>query len=92
MIERVARALDPYAFSVDVQPAKEGPLTVDDIWAERQFTARRRARDAIEAMREPTGAMLEAGCKVTHVDGWELNTMASDLQSTWPAMIGAALK
>jgi hypothetical protein len=66
MIERVARALDPYAFSVDVQPAKEGPLTVDDIWAERQFTARRRARDAIEAMREPTPSMLAAGWRVVH--------------------------
>jgi hypothetical protein len=89
MIERVAQALDPYAFSVDVQPAKEGHLTVGDIWAERQFTARRRARDAIEAMRAPTEDMIES--MQAALDCVPINRCVEQALKVHAAMIDAAL-
>lgn len=56
MIERVARAIDPAAFSYDAI------RWYWELWAEkRQQKARENAAAAIEAMREPTDEMVEEG-------------------------------
>jgi len=55
-IERVARAIDPTAFgSFDGEPP-----VVRQRGKERQIMALKAARAAIEALREPSDAMLEA--------------------------------
>jgi hypothetical protein len=86
MIERLARALDPFAFSVEVGPDKKGPLTIEDIWFERQFNARRKARIAIEALGEPTEEMIAAAIERTKSIGswWP--------KEVWQAMQQAALR
>lgn len=88
MIQRVARAL------------YESKAIPGDDWAtesevHREF-CRRQARVAIEAMREPTQAMLDAGADHMHeaidfspepgegIDGY-------DVSPVWDAMIDAAL-
>jgi hypothetical protein len=71
MVDRVARALelDSYAHS--------GPMTHEEMF-------RRQARAAIEEMRKPTDAMVEAGnpqCGEDSLGAWY----------PWTAMIDAAL-
>lgn len=75
MIERVARAQAEVIFG------KGCPLDDDDYV---------RARAAIEAMREPTDAMVDAGFDAGDdtVQGYSEN---ADPQDTWQAMIDAAL-
>ena len=70
MIDRVARALDPGAFQ----------MTGGDS-ADAREDARIMARAAIEAMREPTKAMIDAGMQHEGID----------LRSEYCAMIDAAL-
>lgn len=53
MVERVARSLSPHAFSEASEGALWGPRARQD--------AMDKARAAIEAMREPTEAMMAAG-------------------------------
>jgi hypothetical protein len=46
------------------------------------------ARAAIEAMREPTPEMIEAG----NIPGWDDSVSVGLSEEIWPAMIDAALK
>lgn len=50
-----------------------------------QVDAAKAARAAIEALREPTEAVCEAGANV-------LDVLAFDMEVAWPAMIDAILK
>lgn len=83
MIERVARALASHHWYMSGNdPEKEGAV-IDRRW--RNFEPQ--ARAAIEAMCEPTEAMLASGSRsIFHSDkDWESN-------ACWRAMIDAALK
>lgn len=77
MVERVARAIDTALIgAVWVNP-------YDNAAVVRVHAAlRTAARAAIEAMREPSGAMVRA-CFAVSSSGWP--------QVIWPAMIDAAL-
>ena len=79
MVERVARALDPDAFAERLPGHEKGKCPSCDY---RTELAMSQARKAIEAMREPTEAMVDA--------------VGSDygaaLEHQWQAMIDAALK
>lgn len=51
------------------------------------------ARAAIEAMREPTEAMLEAGCRAHPEGDYNGGTMLIGIiEAEWSAMVDAALK
>lgn len=77
MIETVARALDPECFDAEVE------RVYGELWAfDRQAKARRNARAAIEAMREPTPEMVAAASRIPH---------ASDVE-IYGAMLVAALQ
>ena len=83
MVERVARAIYEDDFG--------GPDRTPTPWAERdeefRETVRSNARAAIQAMREPTSAMVEAAdSRRDPRNGW-LGAI-----SAWEAMIDAALK
>lgn len=75
MIERVARAL------WDAQATR--PDTWDSLHPSKQAGMRDRARAAIEAMQEPTDAMVDRGAEV---DG------PSGAIEVWGEMISAALE
>jgi len=79
MIERVARAI----FRADYPEEGEGS---EIAWEKRAHWYSEAARAAIEAMREPTEEMSEAGNVPTYQ--WVDNT-ADDV---WSRMIDAALK
>lgn len=92
MIERVARIL----FDIDYPNAVE----VDEIfWDEKCDYYRADARRIIEAMREPTKAMTEAG-EQADLPGGQFggehfrgsSVMGDDAAAVWRAMIDAALK
>lgn len=75
MIERVARTLEPQAWRA---------LGIGDTLAykNRRTSSLRKARAAIEAMREPTDAMADEGYRA----------IAKGADAVWIAMIDAALK
>lgn len=89
MIERVARALADYRLSRMFddwaeKPERDGVL---DLFHKRhRVELDDMARVAIESMRKPTEAMIEAG--YTQTPDWD---DASD-EDVWRAMIGAALE
>lgn len=91
LVERVARALCqnagflPDAVSNDEDETPHWTLYASD------------ARVAIEAMREPTEAMVAAGSGVTWWDGkddeeWEENVSTDTAKRIYQAMIDEALK
>lgn len=84
MIERVARALASHHWYMSGNdPEKEGAV-IDRRW--RNFEPQ--ARAAIEAMRDPPQAMLDAGIGDA---GWG-DCEESEINYRWNAMINAALK
>ncbi|MEP0149994.1 hypothetical protein [Roseibium sp.] len=85
MIERVARAMEPILFG-GLPDGQCGPAT-----ARARATAREKARAAIEAMREPTEAMVTIGaCREDQDhDIFEEGHIAREV---WLEMIDAALK
>lgn len=88
MIEKVARAIDPKAF--DLATGHEN--CVDCLFHQRE--AARRARAAIEAMRQPTKPMLGKGAN--KIDFHDLITENRDMRDrmlvAWQAMIDRALE
>jgi hypothetical protein len=91
MVERVARAIDPTAWRwLDSIVGREPAHPAE---APTRATQVRQARAAIEAMREPTEAMLRAspvvGTGPDERGNWAVNTKPA--QAVWPAMIDAAL-
>ncbi len=101
MVERVARAIDPDAWHEEpgagfsgMQPKGQARETTVRKWwqafSNRRNTARRHARIAIAAMREPTAGML-AACNGAD----RLSTAAmidADTHAMWQAGIDAALQ
>lgn len=92
IVERVARRLYAKDWEAQTGNLRDGhfPYEDDDV----QEYWRNQAREAITAMREPTGAMLKATgtCSVGYeasVDGY-LDDW--DAEGVWHAMIDAALK
>lgn len=85
LLERVARAIAPKAWkTLGLPPGFDRP---SDQY--RRAASLRHARAAIEAMREPTEEMAEAGAdKASHCD---LPVGAIAMQVGWQAMIDAAL-
>lgn len=92
MIERVAKALKAVPIRDLTDPGGE----LD------QLRLREAARAAIEAMREPTEAMKDAGYEALLEDNWpevwpkdqdgaEYVTEYIEMMLVWPAMIDAAL-
>ena len=85
MIERVARALEPFAWSELAESNwKPGALI------EARCATLAKARAAVEAMREPTLGMLSASAaKMTMEDDcWSADELS---ERYWNAMIDAAL-
>lgn len=83
-VERVARALDPECFEDAVV------RVYGDLWAyELQAKARRQARAAILALREPTPEMLQAACDATFCP--DPLTPETAHRIGWTAAIDAAL-
>lgn len=95
MIERVAKAMYEAM----------GPEAVwDKLDDNLRNSFRTRARAAIAAMREPTGAMVDAGHVVIHEQGppwlceadrtkpYHVISMPEDVAQRWRQMIGAALQ
>ena len=81
MIERVAKAI-----------FDEGNNPSDDLESDKDITLRF-ARAAIEAMREPTDAVMEAGCASNPPGGYHAGTTLRDIiGAEWRAMIDEALK
>ncbi|MDK4725658.1 hypothetical protein [Rhizobium phaseoli] len=76
MIERVARALDPYAWS-------EKGFSI------RREVSKQQARAAIAEMREATPAMVEVG---TEARWRSAVRDANSINEIWNVMIDAALK
>ena len=90
MIEKVARAIDPMAWAVPWEdyPAERARREA------RQAGSLMTARRAIEAMREPTGDMLEAFIQTAASQGvaFEEDSPAQYPAPIYMAMIDAALK
>lgn len=86
MVERVAQA---------IALASNGGTWDDWYNDEQREFHRKRARAAIEAMREPTEDMWKAGLATGHVggigDNGGLEPNDFDPEEVWPAMIDAAL-
>ena len=95
MIERVARALydafdktGEYVGDYNTDPYRDGKLYTT---LNGKFCLAEIARAAIEAMREPTGAMLSA--PLHEADGCDAQYQTdADFAAAWAAMIEAALK
>lgn len=86
IVERVARAIDPVAFiKLEASEKLKWEKRVN-IYRNRVGDARKLARAAIEAMREPTTAMLAAA-----QTAW-LADPAKRSSTLWQAMIDGALK
>lgn len=88
MVERVVRAM--IAGKSWVKQDFRGPKTVitfDDLPKSYQDKCRAEARLAIQAMRDPTGAMIAAGERVM----LDNNEQAGYELRIWHAMIDAAL-
>jgi hypothetical protein len=96
IIERMARVIDPLAFTSWTVPPRGLETTprhiVDGERLRRQKKAERTARAALLAAREPTEDMIVAGgeavfaCKPTRA------LEPSYAQAAWPAMIDEVLK
>lgn len=92
-IEEVARAnYGAHPYQTRMGSSLADPL--DDVpWerlrADEQARWIKRTRAAIEAMREPTEAMSDAG--ITHIEGDTAVHAGHDLKAAWHAMIDAAL-
>jgi hypothetical protein len=84
MIERVATAIDPWPFAPDYNAN-------DDFRRYRQNVAREKARNAIAAMREPTGEMIDAGAGSVVIAGFGRFSLEGQPSKAWRAMIDAAL-
>lgn len=80
LIERVARAINPNAFD----PKHSHIENCDECEWYRDI-ARKQARDAIEAMRKPTDAMIAA---IDTIDESEIELV----KQNWQAMIDEVLK
>ena len=90
MIERVARAIvDTWAAgAVGVEGG--GWDAQDDFGKD---AARKCARTAIAAMREPTDEMLDAGSAAHPAGGYVRETLLTDIiEAEWRAMVDAALE
>lgn len=93
MVEKIAAIIDPYAFKHRDQlfrfcigrgdSEKEAHETADWAHGAQCNEAMTKARAAIEALMEPTEAMLDAG---DDADGYDVYV------GVWTAMIQAALK
>lgn len=83
LVERVAKAIFREGFHHDELESVVAAKWEE--WPESRQQCRRKARAAIEAMREPTNEMVGAG-----VEGWKANGYLS-IQWVWPCMIDAAL-
>lgn len=79
MIERVARAIDPLAWTIPERRREA-----------KQFAALSQARRAIEAMREPTLAQMIDGQLAIPDD--DLHPTLEEVGECYRAMIDAALK
>jgi hypothetical protein len=79
MLERVARAVEPEIGKLEAVSAAPHVL--------RELQAKRVARAAIEAMREPTAGMVNAGLE-TYCEHGDQNCGCA---ISWSAMIDAAL-
>ena len=90
MIENAAVALH-----ADVCEMLELCSEPKDLWknasADFRDRYRKRARVVIEAMREPTNGMCNAGTRVLAVD-WDLSADGRIAPDVWKAMIDGALK
>jgi hypothetical protein len=84
MVERVARAL-----AMDQWPEHNWPADFSEREAEDY---RGHARAAIEAMREPTEAMLAAGFGDASPTIWTAGITPEDQRNVWQAMIDSTLK
>lgn len=90
MIERVARAFEPTIWEIPHFLADGSAIQkryIDD----RQKRSLEKARAAIQAMREPTEAMLEAGHEVVagfYTRGYDCPAF----EDSWRAAIDAILK
>ena len=102
MIERVARAIYE---ARDINPLRFGNGEPWDTTLEwYRLVAMAQARAVLEAMREPTGAMVDAGHVVIHEQGppwlceadrtkpYHVISMPEDVAQRWRQMIGAALQ
>lgn len=93
MIERVARAINPFAFTArrEIDERQSTGERLDLVWIAsvdgQIIHALAQARQAIEAMREPTDVMLKAPNSIM---GGGFQNSHSD-RETWDAMIAAAL-
>lgn len=81
MIEHVAKALGTAAAEWANSPPYD--KTPESCW-------KHLAQSAVEAMREPTKAMIEAGRGLQSIGDETLD--ADDMQSKWQSMIDAALR
>lgn len=87
MIEKVARAISPTCWN-DTLTEMMRPDAIET----GRLLALESARAAIEAMREPTDAMCEAGARYYH-DNWRPGHAKEDTNMAliWTDMIDAAL-
>ena len=99
MVERVARAMEPNAFAIHDRGYTRQDYWADSYPAERAFInaektvsrARKKARAAIEAMREPTVTMLLDGGTTLISGGSYEPTAADGAAAVYASMIDAAL-
>lgn len=86
MVERVARALDPEAFGHDF------PVMAAKHYEVRRSISMKRARAAIEAMREPTEAMVKAVYDQADPGFCDEPGESTSPRDAWQQMIDEALK
>lgn len=94
MVERVARALEPGAFETFDKgyTQRNGFDTRAFLNAEKTVRrARRKARTALLAMRDPSEGMVEAGRSLPNPEYGRILTLPKHLRLIWQAMIDAAL-
>lgn len=96
MIERLSRRMaDLEKRDPDAHPSSEykGPVIPDIAWPDdakiwHQYVWK--VRHLIQAMRDPTEAMVEAGDQVC-IDIWPLGPPTANSEDGWRAMIDSAL-
>lgn len=93
MLERMARAMGEafYSRAYDHLPAERRKAIVEEIWKE-QWAAM--ALAALQAMREPTEAMLVDGqkqVKLSDVTDEYISLSRDEIASIWQAAIDAAI-
>ncbi len=95
LIERAARAIDPSAWEVEVVREDGSRASAIPAWSpeldERRKVAVSKARAVIAALREPSGAMLEAGeVAISFEEGiWFTGHVRA---ASWRAMIDKLLE